>query len=135
MRQPPRHIEIALSDYDQRLGIQWDDQKHGWQLTYKGNPQGFILLHRHDGTPIMDLYVDELLDIVAMCDMHQHFDALEKNRKALAQRKYEHNRAAQRFVDQDLRSEMIKLADFSVERGRTPKPFGEIHNNPLAKGA
>jgi len=132
MREPPRHIELALQDYHPDLGIIWDTKFDGWRFTYKGDPQPSILRHP-DGEFIQDLYQDELIALLNQMDMHKNLDALEKSRLEQKRRIYEHNRSARRAMEQDVRPEMRKLADFTIERRRQPKPFSHVTDNPLAE--
>jgi len=133
MREPPRHVVKALRQYDVRTTVVWDREYTGWRLVYNGEPQQFILEHR-DGTPMLELVADELLDIVNLCDMYKHFDALDQARLAGKALKEQQRISSRRYVEHTMRPEVQKVVDFRL-RGGTAKPFSHIQNNPIAQGA
>jgi len=130
MREPSYDITRDLKAFDSRIGIVWDSEFHGWRFTYNGEPQASIIEHV-DGTELQNLYSSELIEILNRSDMTRHFDALEKARERGRQLAYERRRAAERYVEQDVRPAMRKDAEFIVDRNRTAKPFVEVNHKPI----
>jgi 2-polyprenyl-6-methoxyphenol hydroxylase-like FAD-dependent oxidoreductase len=70
MRTAPPNVLQALRGYDSRLGLVWNDERHRWFLTYDGALQLFAL-HHEDGSPVFELNVGELLQILRRTDQAQ----------------------------------------------------------------
>lgn len=66
MRQAPHDIIRRLHARDPLVDVQWDERSHVWTL-YWDNQRICSLFHADD-TPMIELCVDEILDIMGRYD-------------------------------------------------------------------
>lgn len=67
MRFPPSNVVAALKNYDENLGLRWDQRRARWKFTFRG--RDFMEWKHRDGTPALaDLPADEALSLVQEAD-------------------------------------------------------------------
>lgn len=90
MRHAPPQVLETLRSIWPEIGLEWDPQKHLWQVTVRGLRQHMALMHR-DGRPMLSLdgYTDEIVAQLHQADNHRDSgDRLKAMDRAPAQRRY-----------------------------------------------
>lgn len=126
MRTAPSDI---LSDLRRRFGrdldIQWDMNVHQWMLFWKGEPQ-FTLCHR-DGSPVIDLNLGELKQILRKSDQHVRFgDVIREMRKRRENRQFREGRAVGSYI-----GDAGKEAKKAMRAHYAPRVFESFPTNPV----
>ena len=130
MRETPVHVAQALREYAEGLEAQWHPQAKRWMLRYRGLAL-FEVCH-DDGTPVVDLSVDETLSIVRRADTRAQG---RRGLEAIRQRRRDRLSRCALSKEQDLedcRRESERVLRF-VTRG--PKPVMTVPGIPTRQGA
>ena len=86
MRTPPDYITNEIHKRDPKADIVWDDRLHVWKLYWDGQP--ICALSHDDGTDMLELCLDEILDFMASCDNWRNGqDRIRAMRRAAESRK------------------------------------------------
>lgn len=70
MRNVPSYIEAAVKEKDPLVKISWDQSIHRWVLWWDG--QRICTLFHTDGTDMMELVSDEIIEILDRFDNYKN---------------------------------------------------------------
>lgn len=120
MRFPPSHVIAALKNYDENLGMRWDQRRARWIFTFRG--RDFMIWNHRDGTPALaDLPSDEALSLVKEADNRNDGGKRMQRMFERVDRKREYEQRERRGRMDEASAQAKEHAGVKLRGG--PKPF------------
>ncbi len=128
MRDVPDHVAKAIRARDPLASVKWDDASHVWVLDLDGGR--ICQLFHVDGTDMLELCVDEILDIMGRYDnTNDGPERIARMRRSAANARAKAEERKQQLVEESMR-ESSQVTDVLLN-GVSPQYH--VTNNPLYK--